>query len=518
MGLSGENQMDRPGWMVQDFVQTLHIGQDQIRPLIRGKTPGKADHQGGGIYFGIDLFPPGFGIAVPGPVLGDVIPDIIDHSLLEFIAGAPQHGVGDIPDLFPGLGIGNGVLPFAPQIEIKKVLHLRSDKGSHVHPIGHRPDGDIQFVKALPDIAPHAARHLPMDLADPVAKLTHLETQNGHEERLVVAGFLQPQVIELRPGDPRPFDEICEIMFDEILGESLVSRLYRRMGGKNATTPHHFTGLIKIQPFLGHQELNQAENEKGRMPFIEVIETGFDAQFAKQTNASRPQEQFLFYPRSLVRRIETSRYFSVLGGVAGNIGIQEINRQTADLHLPDIRIEGPPRKLEGNLHLVPLLILDNLQGHIGEVTFRIFRDLDPVLINELFEIPVPVQEPDPHQGDIEIAGRLDVVSGKDAQSARIDRQALMEAIFRGKIGDRGRPLDLRRTCQPPAKRLIRHVAVKLLHDGLIEAQINGIVLCFKEPLCRDCFQHANGIVAHFRPELGVQGVEQLKGAGIPCPP
>jgi len=178
------------------------------------------------------------------------------------------------------------------------------------------------------------------------------------------------------------------------------------------------------------------------MAFIEMIETGFYPQLSQETDPAGPQEQFLFDPCSLVGRVKTSRYFSILGRIAGDIGIQEIKREAADLHLPDIRVEGPPRKLQGDLHLVSLLILDDLQGHVREVTFRIFRNLHPVLIDELLEIPVPVQQPDTHQRDIEITGRFDVISRKDAQSSGIDGKTFMEAIFRGEIGHRGGPLDI----------------------------------------------------------------------------
>jgi len=106
VGLAGKHQMDGPVGMVNDPVQTIQVREDHVRPLVRGETPGNADHQRSGIQSGKEFFPPDMGRAILGSPFGDVFPDQVDGLLFQFIAHPPEEGVGDVLDAAPPLGVG----------------------------------------------------------------------------------------------------------------------------------------------------------------------------------------------------------------------------------------------------------------------------------------------------------------------------------------------------------------------------------------------------------------------------
>ena len=59
MGLAGKDDMNRAGRMIEDPVQTVQVGQEHIRALVRSEAPGEADHQGCRIDLRKKLLPPG---------------------------------------------------------------------------------------------------------------------------------------------------------------------------------------------------------------------------------------------------------------------------------------------------------------------------------------------------------------------------------------------------------------------------------------------------------------------------
>ena len=145
-------------------------------------------------------------------------------------------------------------------------------------------------------------------------------------------------------------------------------------------------------------------------------------------------------------------------------------------------------------------------------------DLGAVLVDDLPEKPVLVEEADADEGDVQVAGRLQVVAGEGAEAAGVDGQALVEAVFRRKVGDRLRPFHAVERPDLRGGGLVAHVVVELLEDLAVEAHVAGVFRGLQEPLGGDGLQHPDGIVAHPRPELGVQGGEEFAGAGIPGPP
>src|SRR5207253_379491 len=80
-------------------------------------------------------------------------------------------------------------------------------------------------------------------------------------------------------------------------------------------------------------------------------------------------------------------------------------------------------------------IADGLHGKREEIVHRIPLLLPSVRIEVLPEITSLVKQADPNQRNGAIAGGFQVIAGKNAESAGIDRETLGEPVFGGEVGD-----------------------------------------------------------------------------------
>ena len=72
---------------------------------------------------------------------------------------------------------------------------------------------------------------------------------------------------------------------------------------------------------------------------------------------------------------------------------------------------------------------------IGEIGRRVVGHLVAVRVDGLGEIALAVQQADPDERDVEIAGRLAVVAGQDAETAGVDLETFVETEFGAEIRD-----------------------------------------------------------------------------------
>ena len=89
--------------------------------------------------------------------------------------------------------------------------------------------------------------------------------------------------------------------------------------------------------------------------------------------------------------------------------------------------------------VVPELDLDRdrleCEAELLGIVPRILLDLPAGLVDRLPEVAGAVEEPDPDERDAEVGGRLQVVSGEDAEAARVDRQPLVEPELGAEVRD-----------------------------------------------------------------------------------
>src|SRR3972149_6048263 len=94
-----------------------------------------------------------------------------------------------------------------------------------------------------------------------------------------------------------PLDESGKIILHQFPGEAFISRLNRRMGGKDCTASDNLAGFIKAEALLFHQHSDPFQDKEGRMALVYMINARLDAQFLQQSHPSPAKQYFLLHPR-----------------------------------------------------------------------------------------------------------------------------------------------------------------------------------------------------------------------------
>jgi len=83
---------------------------------------------------------------------------------------------------------------------------------------------------------------------------------------------------------------------------------------------------------------------------------------------------------------------------------------------------------------------------LGDVGFEVFFLLPAVTIEALAKISLAVEQADADEGNGEIGGALNVISGKNAEATGIDGKGFVDSEFGGEIGYGTRPEDSGMPC------------------------------------------------------------------------
>jgi hypothetical protein len=166
-----------------------------------------------------------------------------------------------------------------------------------------------------------------------------------------------------------------------------------------------------------------------------VADRGRDAETRERVDAPDAEHDLLLDPGFQVAAVQVAGDVAVGLGVPGQVGVEQVQRHTANLRLPHLREDLTPGEVHADHERLAVGARLRLDREFVEVVVRIVLHLPPVGVQALPEVPALVQEPDPDQGQAEVRRRLEVVAGEHAQAARVDRQALSQPELGGKVGD-----------------------------------------------------------------------------------
>ena len=167
----------------------------------------------------------------------------------------------------------------------------------------------------------------------------------------------------------------------------------------------------------------------------------------------------------------------------------------------------------GTVRTPPAGRLHREDGQPGEVVVGVGVLLEAVRVHRLAEVAGAVEEPHPHERHAQVARRLAVVAGEDAEAAGVDAERLVDPELHREVGDR--PRHLHALLGVPAR------AAAVLVEGLDDVGVEPHELRVGEqahPLLRlDVDQQLDGVVVA-PPGLGVDPGEEPVGPGRPAPP
>ncbi len=231
-------------------------------------------------------------------------------------------------------------------------------------------------------------------------------------------------------------------------------------------------------------------------------------------HAADAQQHLLAQPVVLAAAVEPVGDPALGRGVLLDVAVEQQQRHPADLHAPDVGVQGAPLgQRHRDDHRVALGVAQQLQRQAVRVQRGVVLELPAVGRQALGEVAGPVQQAQADQRDAEVGGRLEVVTGEDAQAAGVVGQHLGDAELGGEVGDR------RRGGVAEGLVPVRGVEVVLQVVGDVGEPAQELAVLGErgQPLRRDLPEHPDRVVAAADPQVGVDGLEQVARLGVPGP-
>ena len=238
VGLAGDHELDGAHGVQQQALEALRIAQHQGQALVGGHPSGEADREDLRIEHRVGPAQLGISGAALLPRRAQATTDIGHQIRAHLGAHAPQLLVRDL---------GHSP-PARAQIRLRPVhgqgLHARIDPGRHVHAVGHRRDGDLVGVEAVPQPGEHLPRHRAVQLGHAVGPLGQAQAHDGHVEPAAVAAVvvLAPQSQDLlERGGPGQLGG--EEALDHLALEAVDAGRDRGVRGEHSRGAHRGEGL-----------------------------------------------------------------------------------------------------------------------------------------------------------------------------------------------------------------------------------------------------------------------------------
>ena len=281
-----------------------------------------------------------------------------------------------------------------------------------------------------------ARETLPCSRLTAVVVRGEAQREHGEAELLsVVSGILPAQTQEVLPREPQLRRNCAEVLLHERRRKALVARGDGSMRGEDVRRPDRLPGLVEGELVLLHEQADPLEAEEGGVALVHVHAGRGDAQGPEGPDAPDPEEDLLLDARLPVPPVQGRGDEAQVRRVRLDVGVQEVQGVLPDLHLPDPRGGFLRSHLHGDGERAPVPVAAEGDGHVVPVVLRVGLLLEAVEIQVLLEIALAIEKPHAHQGEPEVRGDLQVITGEHPQAARVHGQRHVKTVFHGEIGD-----------------------------------------------------------------------------------
>ena len=166
-----------------------------------------------------------------------------------------------------------------------------------------------------------------------------------------------------------------------------------------------------------HALAQSLKTGEGCMSFIVMVNGRIESEGAQCAYAAYTEQDFLLETVLPVTSVELVGHLPVFRNIGFEVGVEQIEVCPSHGNLPDAGCHIPSRK--SNLDGLPYSVLVNyrLGRNLEEVLGLILRNLISLRSKPLGEVSIPVEESDSNEVHVHIAGLLEVVSGKNAETA-----------------------------------------------------------------------------------------------------
>src|SRR5439155_7154194 len=196
--------------------------------------------------------------------------------------------------------------------------------------------------------------------------------------------------------------------------------------------------------------------------FIQMKNRRRNLQVVQQAHAANSQSHFLHETRFAIAAVKMTGNQSIDLFIVADVGVQQVERNPADVCLPDARLHGSTAHIDFNKQRNAFASPHQFQREFADVAFAISFLLPALRIDALLEIAIAIKQTDSNQRQIQIARRLQMVARQNAQAAGIKWQRAMDAELRTKIGDWIDTVDRRIKSQSRRNASVRYIRIETL--------------------------------------------------------
>ncbi len=148
------------------------------------------------------------------------------------------------------------------------------------------------------------------------------------------------------------------------------------------------------------------------MTLVQMEDPRGDAGCAQRAHAADAEDQFLVEAMAPVARVQTVGDLAGGGRVAGDVGVEQEQGGGAHHLLPDADSDT----LAGDVDVDHVAGVEGTDvGRVDGLVTLVLPTADDLLTEE----PLAVQQAHAHQGELQVARRLQMIAGQDAETARV---------------------------------------------------------------------------------------------------
>ncbi len=269
----------------------------------------------------------------------------------------------------------------------------------------------------------------------------------------------------------------------------------------------------KLKPSSSMRHANRFEHGETAVSFVQVQHARRDAHRLQRAKTADAEQQLLPDAHAPVAAVEARRQLAIFRSIAFDVGIEQQQIAASDFHAPDFGADRAAACLDLHRHRLAVGSDGGFHRQLVDVGLQIFFLLPAVAIEALAEITLAVKQADADQRDIQIRRALDVIAGKHAEAAGIDRNRFVQAELGGKIGHRPRPQHAGVRGAPGAVRLeIFLLAAVGVVDPAVQHQFAGAALDAGQ---RHLAEQRDRIVVELPPARRIEVAKQARSSPDP---
>ena len=327
--------------------------------------------------------------------------------------------------------------------------------------------GDGQDL-VLDDAVPCRIGGFRVQLAHGIGTIGQAQAEGGHVELAGVVVRPAPKLEDALHGHATGVEQRPGNTSDEIDIEALVAGRDRGVDREHAVAPDLRPGILELYP--GRDVLTGAfGKQERRVALVEMPDRRCQPQGADRPHAPDTEHEFLMQAHLPTADVQDVGDRPVLDRVLGDIRVQQQDRHPSDLSEPHRDGQVPTGELDRDGQRQAVLVLHPRQRQAAQVVVGVSVLLVAVGIDLLAEVTLAIEQPDPDERQGHVAGGFHMIAGQDAQSARVDPDRLVEAIFGAEVGDRSGELGAV-LAPEPVTGAIGHVLVEVGQDIVIFGQ------------------------------------------------